>query len=440
MPPPSYDLDLTGDAICSYGVLERASRVLFGGNGDVNFQDLLSLFSLLEAAVLYNRLLYVPFGDTSQKTGADLELVHALIKSGVAAIELEEHADEDVESGVKIRQTWEALVRAIGNIPATIEIDEATTLSRAFRHAFAASAPMYHTFGVRVREDNRFSEPGLLTNEGMDKWKRNIINPTVSPYDWGRFMDWERLVIFLARSTFAKELKADYVCDAMEQPIVEIGVSLSRNNLAVQLYERLSKNLSIKHEALKHAGFPSTISVPPIVTLILERADGSPESIIKELMDLREEFSDFRKKYVNYSRTLSAPEGKTLGELVDKQKDLIQEVEAALNMVTAGRVDSRVFHEFVGGQIKPAGGGSEDIIDIQPSVSLSSLVKLGLRKWEISRIQGRAQSLFDIWAKVMKIENYHSLVSRKLGFEVTRDEYSNYRRYAQVVKETLQGT
>jgi hypothetical protein len=435
MPPPSYEINLTGDAICSYGVLERASRVLFGG--DVNFQDLLSLFSLLEASVLYKRLLYVPFGDTSQGIGAQLELVRALIKSGVAAIELEEHADEDVKGGVKIRKNWEALVRAIGNIPATKEIDEATTLSRAFHHAFAASASMYHSFGVLVREDNRFNEPGLLTKEGMEKWKQNIIDPTVSSYDWARFMDWERLVIFLARSTFAKELKADYVCDAMEQPIVEVGVSLSRNNLAVQLYEKLSKSFSIQHEALKLGGFPSTISVPPIVTLVLERADGSPDSIIKELMALREEFSDFRKKYVEYSRALSAPEGKTLGELVDEQKDLIQEVGAALDMVTAGRVDSRVFHEFVGGQIKPAGGSDEDMIDIQPALSLSALVKLGLKKWEISRIQGRAQSLFDIWAKVMKIENYHSLVSRKLGFEVTRDEYSNYRRYAQVVEETL---
>jgi len=74
------------------------------------------------------------------------------------------------------------------------------------------------------------------------------------------------------------------------------------------------------------------------------------------------------------------------------------------------------------------------LLEIKPTLSLTGLVKIGVEKAALKHIKGRAQILFDSYAKAMSIRNYHSLVGGRLGVALTREDDAAYQAYAQAAE------
>jgi hypothetical protein len=418
-----------GDAVVSYGALKRAGEAQAK---DASLPAVMTLFAIVEAVVLYERLWYAPFGDARLDSVAALptwtmlqgqELI-APIDAGLVA--------DDASAVQSARERWRRQVRALGEVPAYEHIAPEQLLDNTFQHALEVQAWAYDAASESVE---------VMTADGLARWQRHVAGigfdaraeAANDGNDNGRFMDWETTSVYLARAATVDALEADYVGDAFEAPIVRLGAAFARRNLAARLYGKFSEDFQLKIRALMDDGYAATLAIPPIVALALDRSSGGIDTLLREAAALRQEFAPFRARYRTYAETLRNPAGASLGELLDAKREALQEVGAALNKVKAKRTDTRIISEVIGASVK-LGEGEDELLEIKPTLSLPALAKFGIEKAALKRIKGRAQILFDSYAKAMGIRNYHALVGKRLGVALTREDDEAYQAYVQAAE------
>lgn len=426
-----------GDAVVSYTAVRRASEV-FGRRAGL--PAVLSLFALIEAAVLYERLWYVPFGDPGAQHVARFELWPALHSAGL----IEPVGGSAWRGGQHARRTvlrqWQEKLTSVSRIPSYGHISQQDLLRNTFDHALDG------VIWANTHGHLADMEADFFSAQRIGDWQRFVSGVDFDQEaedandgdDDGRYLSWDHAAATLARAAVVQALGADYVGDALEGPLVQLGDAVAARNHAARLYARLARDFQAQVEGLIDDGFSVALPIPPIVALVLERSDGSLASLLAEIKGLRDEFAAFRASYRAYANLLENPSGMALGELVNARRELLDEVSGALGQISAGRTDSRILSEIVGATVKPSGDAADPGLDIDPSLSLSALARLGVKHLALSRIKGRAQILFDVYGKAMKIRNYHSLLGRRFGTAITREELNGYRLYARAA-ERLSG-
>lgn len=200
------------------------------------------------------------------------------------------------------------------------------------------------------------------------------------------------------------------------------------------LYNELKSLLSSEITSLQRIGVPIEMPIPPIPAIILSRIR-SVGDIYGELESLRDEFEPFRNKFRKYQDVISNPQGQTLGRVIQARRESLSEVETALAQVAKQRTDSRLVMETFDSVIKSSVEAHG--LEIKTSFSLSGLVTLAAQRIKISIIKGRASSLFDLWKKTMQIKDYHHLVSRSLGYEITPVDVQAQIKYSTLVENQL---
>jgi uncharacterized protein YgfB (UPF0149 family) len=422
-----------GGAIASYRAMARASKVFEGRS---SLSSVISLLGVLESLVLYDQLWYAPFGDKGSSWVAKTNLWQAATSRGLIAPIEDAVVEDDSTVCVSAREAWKRKLATLPHIPSYGHVSQVELLDNTFDHAM----------GARVWAYDDLQEDEMFTADGLSRWVNHVtgvgFNQTEQDAndgeDDGRFLDWERAAICLARAAVVDELQCDYIGDAVEDPIVRIIHSHVGRNAAARLYSKLSESFQANISALADDGFPVVLPLPPIAAVLLERSAGGLDSLLSEAMALREEFAPFREKYRSYSESLRNPAGMTLADLMSARRETLDEVEGALNQIQGGRTDSRLLSEIAGATLKPSDDQGVSL-EIEPTVSLTSLAKVGLQRFTLSRIKGRAQMLFDIHSRAMQIKNYHSLIGRALSVDIARDEHSSYVAYASSVERLAGG-
>lgn len=418
-----------GGAVASYRAIDRASEV-FAGRASLT--SVIALLGLIESIVLYEKLWYLPFGDSDHRAVARTNLWTAMAGRGLIApisASILEDRSKVIHSA---REGWKRQMASMPHIPSYGHVSHVELLDNVFDHAMHAAVWAYDDSG---NEDEQLTADGLsrwidhVTGVGFDQAEQDANGGE----DDGRYINWERAVIYMARATLVSKLECDYVGDAIEDPIVRIINTHVSHNAAVKLYAILSNDFRANISALAADGFPVVLPVPPIAALLLERSAGGLDALLAEAVAMREEFAPFRARYQQYNESLRNPAGMTLADLMSARREALDEVEGALNKVRGGRTDSRLLTEIAGATLKPTDDQGVSL-EIEPSVSLTSLAKVGLQRFTLSRIKGRARMLFDSYGKAMQIRNYHSLIGKTLRVNVTKDDYESYVAYASAVE------
>lgn len=423
-----------GGAVVSFRAIDRASHVF---DGRSSLTSVIALLGLLESIVLYDKLWYLPFGDRGHEAVSQANLWTAMTARGLIAPIGYAMLEEDSTVLVSARDAWKRQLGSLPHIPSYGHVSRTELLDNVFDHAMGAQVWAYDDF---LNDDHQLTADGLsrwvdhVTGVGFDQAEQDANDGE----DDGRYIDWERAAIYMARATLVGRLDCDYVGDAIEDPIVRIVNTHVSRNAAARLYARLSDDFRANILALATDGLPVVLPVPPIAALLLERSAGGMDSILSEAVALREEFAPFRQRYRQYAESLRNPAGMTLTDLMSARREALDEVEGALGRVGGGRTDTRLISEIVGATLKPSDDQGVSL-EIEPSVSLTSLAKVGVQRFTLSRIKGRAKMLFDAYGKAMQIRNYHSLIGKALAVHVTADEYEAYVAYTSAVDKLAGG-
>jgi hypothetical protein len=424
---------LYGDAVLSPKLLKNASRAI---DGKSTLSCLLSFFSLIEASVLYERLWYLPFGDSGGKSVSGSAMWEFLHGAGVLKLSPEDQWSEGKPLRDKVENEWREKIQMICRVPSYAHASQDQVLSTAFYYAFHGAAFVDLLYEQPQRNKLFF------TQQRLDDWQRYASGSDFDQAredanngnDGGRYTDWENMAKIMARAAMVNELKADYVGDAVESPIVLMSNSIAHNSVAARLYRFVSEKFDKDTKGLIADGYNRALAIPPIVALVLDRSDGNATSIYTEILALREEFASFRTKYREYQNVLKNPTNLSLDELDSLQKHHMHEVIGALNKISSKRIDSAIVAEILGVEISGESKDGAFELEISPKLSIGELLKLAARQIHLSRIKGRASILFDTYKKATAIRGYHKLVQRRLGVTISEDELKNYKKYSAIVE------
>lgn len=399
---------LSADTVASYALLENTKDII-GGEKLTSLADLYDVFALMEAAVLYQNIWYFTAStveeiandiDKLTKTGLNETLISKKILRFRALAELFQETPQALISSFKEFYRMTSLTGVAIDAEKIMELF-ADWVSQSSVGQFTALA----VAKLWMKYPGEIGRSRILT---LDK----LSYPA------------------LARSFFCRALGADYSASTFEQPLIEIPTIGTQKNAAMMLYKILKKQLMGEVLSLQDIGVPIPLFIPPIASIILSRSGKNLKRIADEVLNLREEFAEFRIKYGTYQDTIRSPSGYTLGELIQVRRDSFEEVTAALEKISTRRTDSRLLAELFSCSITTEEGES----DLTAALSLSGLAKVGLKKVKSKIVEGRARILFDIWKKVMDVKNYHKLVQETLGYEIKKEEIERYEVYCEAIE------
>ncbi len=425
---------LSGDAVVSFRALKRASEV---ASGDPSLRSILSLFSLIEAVVLYERLWYQPSGEIGVGFASNFEIWDPLCSAGLI-----KSLDGNLNWKNKLfmersRESWGSLIGQVCRIPQYNSLTEAELLDNEFEKAY--EFPMY--LECAMDDGMPFGPEGLTTKDIQD-WKRYVTgvgfdrkseNAEGDEAD-SRELHWSMVAKCLARASIAETLGGDYVTDPFEGAALQAVSSVSRRNQAARLYESMSHKFENELRKLIDDGLGVAIPIPPAAAIVLERSDGSLKSIVREAAALREEFKKFRVSYKAYMDLLENPVGKTLADMAKLKKEMVDEVLCAINSISVQGFDSRVLTEIFSATISSKSKNDNQELEVESCFSIGALMSLGVKHYRISKIKGRARILFDSYYKAMNVANYHSLLGKKLNAKIEKREILGYQNFVQAIE------
>lgn len=214
-----------------------------------------------------------------------------------------------------------------------------------------------------------------------------------------------------ARFLFAEKTNLDAVLDPVLTSYVPLVKAEKRKSIAARLSGTLSNIYEKEINELIAIGSPIPFYIPPAPAVILDRSGDQRNKIIQELLNLREEFSQFRQKYRQYQMIIRNPSIYTPIELSQAVEEGLHEVEIALKQITKKKTHSRLISEVFDVNV------ATSLDDISIDKPLGSLVKSLVNSVKTNIVRGRAQCLFDLWNAAMSIRGYESLLQRHFDLE-----------------------
>ena len=197
---------------------------------------------------------------------------------------------------------------------------------------------------------------------------------------------------------------------------------------ATLLYREVSKTHREKVEEVLKLTTPSTIYLPPLLTILLSRCN-SQDDIPARLVELREEYIDFRKSTLQWFKRLD--DAKSL-----KDKLMIrEEIDSFAKKVSAKFENRRpaFYKEMLGVIMDAAEDGNVQKAIVKPTFAI---LKKGLTEWLPDLFTTkRFTGLVDLMNESLQIENYGNLLPKVFcnTLDISSQELSEARAYRRVI-------
>ena len=400
-----------GDALVSANVLVQGGSFAEGVNRGLHL--FMNLCSLLEAAVLHERLFCLPTGVPS---GSEtLPVVRVLLSEGVLwKIETDTtHFEQKVP------------ISALDFLPNTTLADTREMVRYATGELLATLPPkILEAFKeVGVFESCRQAYPLIGLQEWVDR--RDLIY---------RFM---RTVSYLSvANAFNVSYLPNFNRLAIVQPILRASLDRIQSNFLARAHEQIKSIVAEQEDRLRLAGREIDLSLPPLVSVIFERAraSGNLESAV---LSTRAEFEPIRRRFKKYARLISSDEvplSESLRALDILEADLRTIAGAAKEGSSLRMLEWRPLATFLAGAV-------DNPKDLESAKSWTDLA-LKLLKMPLSALASyircrRVQPLLELPRKIGRIEKIGSLTEDVLGWRPPQSELPSLRRFAQLVTKPV---
>ena len=363
----------------------RSVASIWQGRSEPSLEQILALFSLAEAVVLFDRvILNKEWRVIGGFTEADLSFAEPIAKA-----------------------------LSLANDLTSFSVDFGIPNDDAFDHAFSFCRRLEERFGSSWQQ---MGACPLTANEGFTLDISDTLNVLHRAWRW----------------------KTNHVVHPFWEMFFMM-VPQKVKTTPASMYGQLDAALEREICKIQQDGHPSVMYVPPIPALALAESKGDLTKFWKSISDIRNEFSSYRQKYAQYQQVLSNPEERSLGELIQARRDSVADVENEIRSVGGKRSDGRKMFEFWDAVAKVEVEGSDGELSFGTGVSLSSLLSFGLRRLHHVFVRGRARSIFSLRKKFLNIRGYESLLSNALKIDLHKlqQQTEAFRQFESDAREAI---
>jgi hypothetical protein len=417
----------SNDVLTTNNLVLQADRALSGMGFDAG--SMFDLAALVEAVVLHDHLIFLK--TPSQFDFDSLPLGHILLNEGII---------QSFEPPVSILEMQESIYHLFGIPDAYDKVSASPFTARLGSPSILPYYGEYDFFSPN-RVKTILAEVELARQlpaaENIDRYAEDaarilphycfsLVEMWAGNNAWARRPAQAFLVRTLVYWTISDRLNISFYPDFARIPIVNEISNELENSLLNGGYQAIANAFYIPLEELKRLSAPIEVPLPPLTMLLLESA-ASHRAIGKNLIKLREEFSDLRRSFGDYESAIRAIT--SLGELVQARRDLIEAASYfsknyALPERRLIRETTSYFHRaaHVGDNLHNSSSSSSDLF-FKPVE--------WIKEWWLLR---NAIHIFDIKAKLTHIQDYSRLWQKLFQKSLTENELVLYQDFVEALQ------
>lgn len=374
------------------------------------FED---LNKLIESVILYDHV--VLLGDYELPSGI---FVTPLKQAGI----LETFSNEKLRLRLQDEQTRSQFFSTMSDIfgPAVIkgtDIQPETILDNRISPNVADSLSYSRLFAQTISCGSSLE----FNREGLTDWiSENIY---LRRHQGGHFYFLARAVLY---SSIAAAAEMDYAPDLIRLPLAALAFTHEARSLPKRLYDAVIEKVQSEVEALILLGMPISVFIPPLTAKLLSRVD-SPKQYADELLELREDFTDFRTAYNEFLTILKDP-NVTLKAKIDAKKRMMSRVTG---IIDSGESRHALNVKTIWDKLISS---SLDVEGASTKLSLSGMVSILLDQTSIERTKGKARALFDLWTDSLNMKDHGALLESSFNTEIDPNEVKQYKKYSESLR------
>jgi hypothetical protein len=409
------------DVITTNNLVLQASRAL--DTRELTLRSLYDLSALIEAVVLHEHLLFL--GTASQFDLSSLPLGKLLAGEGIF---------QDFIPPVSVQEVQEHIFRLFG-IPDAYEKVSANPLFT--RSAEASVLPYYgdydffspnHISTMNAELDlagklppfGRSLIPGETLAETLPHYCFSLVEMWAGSNAWARRPAQAFLVRTLVYWLVADRVKIPFYPDVSRIPIVAHITHHLQESLAQEAAEFIAQAFYLTPQELEKSVHPFEFPIPPLTTLVLERA-GSLEDVGQALLEVRSQFQGLREQIGAYQYAINF--ATSLGDLVEARQTLCLESMRqadAYRQPDKGRIQeiTNYYQRALYSNRSPGPLSYKDEVLFKPPE--------WLRKWWVER---NAIYICDIGQELESMDILIPLAGRLFPGGMQTDDLADYRSY-----------
>ena len=423
----SFHLKNSNDVIISDSLILQASRAI---NGQVMEPGILfDLAALVEAVILYDHLLFLD--DASQNVFYNLPLGRLLMKENII---------QGFPPAVTTEEVQESIYRLFGIPDAYEKMDLSSIFSR---QELSGVLPYYGDYDFfspnqvsmvlaelelagKLPPTDKPLPPGTDLTPNLPHYCFSLVEMWVGDNSWTRRPAQAFLVRTLVYWAISDRLNITFYPDFTRLAIVAHITCSLQHMLSQGAIQSIARAFYVQPEDLVWMNYPFAVTIPPLISLVLERA-GSGQQIGTAMLELREEFTELRSAMRMYQRTIRS--ASSLAELQQARNYLLSEADRLTQVYSV--------HECVRLQETTSYyQRAARIVDrpLDPDAYASDLNFKPvdwIREWWIRR---NAIHLFDLGEKLNHYEYYRELIRKTLDIELDESQVQQYRQVDKKMK------
>jgi hypothetical protein len=207
-------------------------------------------------------------------------------------------------------------------------------------------------------------------------------------------------------------------------------------SLKEKVYRELGRRLSDAVSELRDFGCPFQMVVPPIPAVALSRMRAHDiDSLVTEVLALREQFAPYRRKYQRYQEIVSHPEKFELRDVLKAYRQAVNEVVAALRIFDPS--DSLLIYDMLNTFLKVSASPTGADPGLSPSLSLSGLLTVLAKQVGKRTIVNRANAIFDLFKKTLRIKDYGNLLSKITSYRPSNADVRLIQKFGEETERCL---
>lgn len=409
------------DVFVTHDTVIQAS-LLVEGKVKLDEGYVIDLFSLIEAAVLHNRLvtLYAmippPFDDLSLRA----TLLEAKVIDNLDLVGSYGGTDQ--------------CVRHLNPIFENVSL-------KLFPDVIAEAYASGEFHGL----EDLWDPTALFSKESKvetlaKNWYIQQASPFFRGYDYRGKLEallarYRGFFTFLLRTSLywvvCAETFASQSIHSLRLPIAAKMLDSLETSVSRKAYAVLSRAIKADINALKDWSSPIRLYIPPIVAVLLDRCS-STSDIPDELLKLRKEFSGYRRKFTEYEQKIKNANNLSLEETVKVKVELNKAMRLAIKSEFKDTSTSilREIPKFFDITLGP---------DLIPSGSTNILYVLtkGTQRVNDWWTKRRVVYLLDMKKKMYKIRNYDKLFEKVFRQRLTHDQIINLNEVSAAIDKMI---
>ena len=399
------------DALISANVILRGGGFAEGVHRDIaKFMD---LCTLIEASILHERLLCLP---TDVPLDIDsLNVIRALKGEGVLW---------KLEFGTN-ELTSKASMSILDYLPDLSSADARNLLGSITGKEFPQFdiSPVFDAFfEMNINDICRAAYPhigmspsSLKLNDMLYRFMRAISYLSIANYlNVAYFPNFDRLAIV--------------------NPLMHHSVRYVQVQFMKQANEEIRKHIKTKEERLRLAGRQINLSIPPLASVVFDKAR-KKKNLSDALLQAREEFAPIRQRFAKYAKLIASDDcsiEESLRALDTLENDLRTISEFAQQKSTLRMLEWRPIATFVASAIDDP----MEFTSVKSWTDLAiKLLAMPLAAFQSYIRRRRVQPILDIPGKVQQIRGLTKLTDDLFSWYPSNEELIGIRKFSEIVTQ-----